>query len=59
MVHLAKSETCIHTVLPDMSILVGQKLVKNAKIQKLKMRHFDAKIDFELLNFWKKLAFRE
>ena len=32
-----KSETCGQTVLPDMSVLIGQKLVENAKIQ---MRHF-------------------
>ena len=32
-----KPEACRQTVLPDMSILIGPKLVKNAKIQ---MRHF-------------------
>ena len=39
MVNLAsfwKSETCGQTVLPDRSILIGQKLVENAKIEKLK-----------------------
>ena len=29
------------TVLPDRSIVRGQKLLKNAKIQKSKMRHFE------------------
>ena len=39
MVNLAsfwKPEACGQTVLPDRSILIGQKLVKNAKIQKFK-----------------------
>ena len=31
-----KSEACGQTVLPDRSILSGQKLVENAKIQNLK-----------------------
>ena len=31
-----KPETCGQTVLPDGSFLIGQKLVKNAKIQKFK-----------------------
>ena len=31
-----KPEACGQTVLPDMSILLGQKLVKNAKFQKFK-----------------------
>ena len=30
-----KPEACGQTVLPDMSLLIGQKLVENAKIQKL------------------------
>ena len=30
-----KTETCGQTVLPDMSVLKVQKLVKNAKIEKL------------------------
>ena len=37
MVNLAsfwKPEACGQTVLPDMSVLIGQKLVENAKIQK-------------------------
>ena len=42
MVHfgefLKKPEACGQTVLPDRSVLIGQKLVENAKIQK---RHFD------------------
>ena len=33
------SEACGQTVLPDRSLLIGQKLVKNAKIQ---MRHFES-----------------
>ena len=39
MVHLAsfwKPEACGQTVLPDRSVLSGQKLVENAKIQKFK-----------------------
>ena len=32
-----KTEACGQTVLPDRSVLIGQKLVENAKIQ---MRHF-------------------
>ena len=28
-----KPEACSHTVLPDRSVLIGQKLVENAKIQ--------------------------
>ena len=31
-----KSEACGQTVLPDRSVLIGQKLVENAKIQKFK-----------------------
>ena len=31
-----KSRACSQTVLPDSSILIGQKLVENAKIQKFK-----------------------
>ena len=34
----AKPEACGQTVLPDRSVLIGQKLVENAKIQ---MRHFE------------------
>ena len=40
MVHfgefLKKTEACGQTVLPDRSILIGQKLMESAKIQKLK-----------------------
>ena len=39
MVNLAsfgKPEACGQTVLPDRSVLIGQKLVENAKIQKFK-----------------------
>ena len=39
MVHfgefLEKSEACGQTVLPDMSLLIGQKLKENAKIKNL------------------------
>ena len=38
---LWKSEACGQTVLPDRSVLIGQKLVENAKIQKLQMRLFE------------------
>ena len=31
-----KPEACRQTVLPERSILIGQKLVENAKIEKLK-----------------------
>ena len=31
-----KPEACGQTVLPDRSILIGQKLMENAKIQKFK-----------------------
>ena len=31
-----KPEACGQTVLPDRSVLIGQKLVENAKIKKLK-----------------------
>ena len=34
-------EACGQIVLPDRSVSIGQKLVKNAKIGKLKMRHFE------------------
>ena len=36
-----KPEACGQTVLPDMSVLIGQKLVENAKIKKIQMRHFE------------------
>ena len=39
MVHLAsflKPESYGQTVLPDMAVLIGQKLVESAKIQKFK-----------------------
>ena len=31
-----KTETCGQTVLPDRSLFIGQKLVENIKIEKLK-----------------------
>ena len=41
MASFCKSEACGQTVLPDRSVLIGQKLVENAKIQKIQMRHFE------------------
>ena len=41
-----KPEFCSQTVLPDRSILLGQKLVENAKSEKLK---FDILGDFQTL----------
>ena len=35
-----KPEVCGQTVLPDRSILIGQKLTENAKMAKSQMRHF-------------------
>ena len=49
MVHLAsfwKSRAFSQTELPDRSILIGQKLVGNAKIEKFK---FDTLGDFQTL----------
>ena len=39
-----KPEACGQTVLPDWSILIGQKLVENAKIEKFK---WDILCDFQ------------
>ena len=36
-----KPEACGQTVLPDRSVLIGQKLVENAKIPKIHMRYFE------------------
>ena len=36
-----KPEVCGQTVLPDRSVLKGQKLVENDKIKKIQMRHFE------------------
>ena len=36
LVEFLKSEACGQTVLPDRSVLKGQKLVENAKIKKFK-----------------------
>ena len=33
LANFLKSETCGHTVLPDGSVLMGQKLMENAKIK--------------------------
>ena len=44
MVHFGeflKPEACGQTVLPDRSVLIGQKLMENAKIAKIQMRHFE------------------
>ena len=41
-----KTEACGQTVLPDMPFLFGQKLIENAKIQKLKC---DILRDFQTL----------
>ena len=54
-----KPEFCSQTVLPDRSILSGQKLVKNDKIQKLKCAFWVDKNSlkmpkiFNLASFWK------
>ena len=42
-------EGCGQTVLPDMSVLIGQKLVENAKIKKIQMRHFE---QFQTMMRW-------
>ena len=45
MINLAslwKIEACGHTVLPDSPLLIGQKLVENAKIQKFKCDCFSS-----------------
>ena len=34
-----KPEACGQTVLPDRSVLIGQKLVENAKMPKIKMQY--------------------
>ena len=36
-----KPEVCCQTVLPDRSVLKGQKSVENTKIGKIEMRHFE------------------
>ena len=44
MVNLAiflKNEACGQTELPDRSVMIGQKLVENAKMPKVEMRHFE------------------
>ena len=37
---MASAKNWTQYVLPDSSILIGQKLVENAKNSKLQMRHF-------------------
>ena len=44
MVHFGgywKNEACSQTVLPDRPILIGQKMVENAKIRKIKYDIFN------------------
>ena len=44
MVNMAsfwKPEVCGQTVLPDITVLIGQKLEDNAKMPKFQMRHFE------------------
>ena len=44
MVHFdqfLKHEACGQKVLPDISLLIGQKLVENAKNSNIQMRHFE------------------
>ena len=36
-----KSEACGQTVLPERSVLIGQKLAENAEMSKIQMRHFE------------------
>ena len=36
-----KPKACGQTLLPDRSLLIGQKLVENAKMPKIHMRHFE------------------
>ena len=49
-----KPEACGQTVLPDRSVLIGQKLVENAKIQKFKC---DILGDFQTMCEVTKIAF--
>ena len=53
MVHFWKPEACSQTMLPDRSILIGQKLVENAKIQKFKC---DILSNFQTM--WRRCDFR-
>ena len=46
-----KPEACGQTVLPDRSVLIGQKLVENAKLEKFKC---DILGDFQTLCYWVK-----
>ena len=48
-----KPETCGQTVLPDRSVLIGQKLVENAKIKKMK---WDILGDFQTM--WENISFK-
>ena len=57
MVHLAsfwKPEACGQTVLPDRSVLIGQKLVENTKIQKFKC---DILSSFQTMLVYQKSSF--
>ena len=48
-----KPEACGQTVLPDRSVLIGQKLVENAKMQKFKC---DILSNFQTMNSVGKLS---
>ena len=51
-----KPEACGPTVLPDRSLLIGQKLVKISKMPKIQMRHFEQFfniVQFSQFIFWK------
>ena len=50
-----KPEACGQTVLPDRSILIGQKLVENAKIKKIKcdIAKFEYSCIFEFLWYYR------
>ena len=53
-----KPEACGQTVLPDMSLLIGQKLMKNAKIQILSTENvnvarFARNVEFDFLAIFK------
>ena len=48
-----KTEACGQTVLPDRSLLIGQTLVENVKIQ---MRHFKYFSNIMLLKFFEKYS---
>ena len=59
MVHFGeflKSEACCQTVLPDRSVLIGLKLVENAKIPKFKcdiLSNFQTMCLDSNVDFWR------